>query len=216
MIVKQLKNPSEREVERIVELTVRAFSGTVPNAPFLGGDWTLHAEYCRSQTRATALEGELYVGVTESGLIVSTASWFPPGRSMFDSDAQKALGYNQFRTKLKAEAKEWENNIFAKIVVESVETLFTKEEIASRWWCYNLVTDPAYQRRGYATAVMKILADKADKLDNILGLIATTQENVNFYRGIGYRERGCVHVPAPTGDFDMHVMARDQSSKSFD
>ncbi|PPQ94124.1 hypothetical protein CVT25_007918 [Psilocybe cyanescens] len=217
MIVKQLRNPSEKEVERIVELTHRAFSGSLSEAAFIGGDWTLHAEYCRAQTRAVALEGELYVGLAEgSGLIVSTASWFPPGRSMFDSEAQKTLGYNQFLLKLTEETKDWEKNTFGKIVVEKVETLFTKEEIASRWWCYNLVTDPRYQGKGYASALMKVLADKADKLDNMLGLIATADESVNFYRGIGYRERGNVHVPAPTGDFDMHVMTRDQSSEAFE
>lgn len=50
----------------------------------LGGDLSLESEYWRAHTRATALEGELYV-ITHGGhdRIVSVASLFGPGRSVF-------------------------------------------------------------------------------------------------------------------------------------
>lgn len=53
----------------------------LPRKAYLGGKWTLHAEYCRASTRAAALEGELYI-VVANNEVVSTASWFAPGRSL--------------------------------------------------------------------------------------------------------------------------------------
>jgi hypothetical protein len=61
--------------ERYLDVAVNAM---------LGGNWSLESEYWRAHTRATALEGELYV-ITD-GLhdrIVSVASLFGPGRAVF-------------------------------------------------------------------------------------------------------------------------------------
>jgi hypothetical protein len=50
----------------------------------LGGDLSLEPEYWRAHTRATALEGELYVITNgEHDRIVSMASLFGPGRAVF-------------------------------------------------------------------------------------------------------------------------------------
>lgn len=50
----------------------------------LGGDLSLESEYWRAHTRATALEGELYVITNgEHDRIVSMASLFGPGRAVF-------------------------------------------------------------------------------------------------------------------------------------
>ena len=50
----------------------------------VGGNWSLEAEFWRAHTRATALEGELYVVIDEDqNRIVSIGSFFGPGRSVF-------------------------------------------------------------------------------------------------------------------------------------
>jgi len=215
MIVKQLKNPSEEEIQQIAELCSRAFSRSSAAKANLGGNWTLQNEYYRAHARATALEGELHVVLSQPGAkIVSTASWFPPGVYLFGSESQKALGYNDFFEKLSEEAKYWHKVTFPNIVAECEVKLFTEQEISIRWWCFNLATDPKYQGNGFATSLLKVLTEKTDKQDNIIGLVATTDQNVDFYHGLGFRERGSSHVPAPTGDFDIHVMSRDQASEA--
>jgi len=54
----------------------------------IGGDWTLHTEYCNAILRATILEGELYIltiGEGKEKKIASWVSWFPPGSSLFST-----------------------------------------------------------------------------------------------------------------------------------
>lgn len=51
----------------------------------LGGDWSLINELMETMTRATLLEGELYVVRDETGTIASTALWFPLCKSMFST-----------------------------------------------------------------------------------------------------------------------------------
>jgi hypothetical protein len=50
-----------------------------------GGDLSLEPDFFRASIRAAALEGELYIlTVGEDERIVSTASWFMPGKVLYD------------------------------------------------------------------------------------------------------------------------------------
>jgi hypothetical protein len=54
---------------------------------------SLQPDLCRATIRATALEGELYIiTVGQDERIVSTASWFRPGKGLFDRYV--AVSYN--------------------------------------------------------------------------------------------------------------------------
>ena len=52
----------------------------------IGGDWSLHNEYCKAILLATILEGELYILTIGKGKKKEIASWislFSPGRNLF-------------------------------------------------------------------------------------------------------------------------------------
>lgn len=61
-----------------------AWLADITHNAFLGGDWSLQPDFCRAVTRASALEGELYV-IKVGNEIVSTASWFGPDSYLFQT-----------------------------------------------------------------------------------------------------------------------------------
>ena len=105
----------------------------------LGGDWSLNTDFCSAVLRATILEGEVHIITIERGGKREIASWaglFPPGRSLFGtqvcctfvdslqtnqkplhSEAQRALGYNDFFKKVKPEVKDWITNTVCVFIV---------------------------------------------------------------------------------------------------
>jgi hypothetical protein len=99
----------------------------------IGEDWNLNIEYCNALLRAAILEGEVYILIIDKGEkreIASWTVWFPPGRTLFGtqvfstfvnsfsrltkflgSEAQRALGFNDFFQKMKPEGRDWLTNI---------------------------------------------------------------------------------------------------------
>ncbi|KAF8523044.1 hypothetical protein JB92DRAFT_2595079, partial [Gautieria morchelliformis] len=74
----------------------------------LGGDMSLQRDFCHASIRVTALEDELYIiTVGQDKRIGSTASWFRPGKGLFDSEEQRALGYNEVFAKLSPQTQNW-------------------------------------------------------------------------------------------------------------
>ncbi|THU89926.1 hypothetical protein K435DRAFT_781417 [Dendrothele bispora CBS 962.96] len=189
-------------------MCVRAYNGDISTKALLGGNWELHGDYWRSLIRAAALEGEIYVVRNPKGQIVSIAVWFPPGNDLFNSEEQRALGFNDFFAKLSPETQEWWNTTCDEVMGELAKKVFTKEERESRWWCVNLATEPTYQGRGYATALIDTMFQKAKSTGTILGLATAPDYNVPKYLGMGFRERGNAPMPSPTGDFVVHMFSK--------
>ncbi|KAI0053247.1 hypothetical protein FA95DRAFT_1482179, partial [Auriscalpium vulgare] len=167
----------------------------ISHEAFLGGDWSLQAEYIRANVRATALEGEIYVVKDIStGRILSSGLWFEPGRGLFGTEAQRALGYDTFFEKLSPETKEW--------------TTHTELE-AQMWWCFCLGTEPDFQGRGLATALVDAVYAMALSKQGFIGLSTPTELNVAKYRSMGFRERGRTWLDTPKGGFPAIMLSRD-------
>ncbi|KAJ7263745.1 hypothetical protein C8J57DRAFT_1070330, partial [Mycena rebaudengoi] len=76
-----------------------------------GGDEILKGELFRAMIRAANIAGEIYVATdASSNKIVAFTLWFPPGTSLFDSEEQRALGFDEFMNKISPETQAfWEN-----------------------------------------------------------------------------------------------------------
>lgn len=159
--------------------------------------------------RASALEGEIYVVKDpESKVIVSSGFWFPPRRELFGTEDQRALGFNDFFSKLSPESQYWWQNTYPQTMDKFNADTWNKEELDKRWWCFHLATDPKHQNRGYGTAIVNFVFEKAKTANQIIGLAAALDVNVRKYLAMGLSERGQTYLDAPTGGFTVHVLSR--------
>ncbi|EPQ52571.1 hypothetical protein GLOTRDRAFT_46618, partial [Gloeophyllum trabeum ATCC 11539] len=192
----------------------------------VGGDWSLHSPLFRAMIRASALEGEIYVVKDpESKVIVSSGFWFPPRRELFGTEDQRALGFNDFFSKLSPESQYWWQNTYPQTMDKFNADTWNKEA-HKRWWCFHLATDPKHQNRGYGTAIVNFVFEKASHhylqgympgehtvcqaktANQIIGLAAALDVNVRKYLAMGLSERGQTYLDAPTGGFTVHVLSR--------
>ncbi|KAJ6629286.1 hypothetical protein B0H10DRAFT_1359576 [Mycena sp. CBHHK59/15] len=74
----------------------------------VGDDDSLKDPVFRAMIRAGELDGEVYLA-TEIGSmkVVGVAVWFPPGKSLFATEEQRALGFDEFFEKLSPEIKKF-------------------------------------------------------------------------------------------------------------
>ncbi|KAE9394587.1 hypothetical protein BT96DRAFT_827522, partial [Gymnopus androsaceus JB14] len=173
----------------------------------VGGNWDIQADYWRSLIRAGLLEGRVYVVKNEKNEIVSIGVWYEAGNDLFQTDAQRALGFNDFFAKLTPETQEWWNEC-GKVMGDVSKKAWTKEDKAHRWWCVNLATDPEYQGRGYATGIVERVEKDAKANGCTLGLATVPEVNVQKYLAMGFRERANGAMPSPTGDFTVHMFSK--------
>ncbi|TFK51053.1 hypothetical protein OE88DRAFT_1630635 [Heliocybe sulcata] len=182
----------------------------IAHKALIGGNWSLSPLYIRANLRATALEGEIYVVKDPvTSRIVSFGLWFAPGKALFGSDEQKALGFNDFFNKLSTETQHWWTHTYPDTVRPFMARIWTKEELGKRLYCFNLCTDPEHQNRGYATAIVDFAFEKAKRNGQILGLSTSSDLNVRKYLSMGFRERGQTSLDAPTGGFPVHCFSRE-------
>jgi len=217
-LIERLETLSNEHLKEIADLNAQAFAGDVAWSTLLGEDWSLNTEYCNAVLRASILEGEVYILTIERGGKREIASWavlFPPGRVLFGTEAQRALGFNDYFKKIKPELQDWMTNTFPKYVAKFRDEVFTKEEQRLHWWCSYLATRPDLQSNGFATALMNIGYQKAKRtkeLGTFLGLMTQTDENVNKYTSMGFKKIGETEFPLLRGDVCISMMMRKPSS----
>ncbi|KAF8264494.1 hypothetical protein EI94DRAFT_1552866, partial [Lactarius quietus] len=70
------------------------------------------------------------------------------------------------------------------------------------WYANCIATDPAYQRRGLATAIIdRVIAD-AEETHSVVALGTQSEKNAAFYRNLGFVERGRLNdANTPWGTF---------------
>ncbi|TFK60339.1 hypothetical protein BDN72DRAFT_850593 [Pluteus cervinus] len=174
----------------------------------LGGNWVLHREYQHAVIRASLLEGEVYAVKDDGGEIASVAYWFGPDSCLFGSKAQRQLGFDTFFRKLSLETQIWWVDTYPRTVERLRPRVLSDEESNSLWWCYNLVTDAAARKRGYGTALIEAKYRQVACNGQIIGLAAAPDENVRFYKSIGFKERGGTIMSSPTGNFPVHCFVK--------
>ncbi|KAL0576607.1 hypothetical protein V5O48_005365 [Marasmius crinis-equi] len=231
---------TEQELERAVQLYVKAFSGDPYLKAILGGNWSLLPIHGRSVFRAALLEGFVYAVKAQDledsnrEKIVSIGLFFEPGTSIFATEAQRSLGYRDWFDRLAPEAQEWHTTVvslqidmrsLADIIrslalqapqhrKDVVEPLFTDKEKSERWWCSGLMTDPEYQRKGYAKAIIRMALDKAADNGGFVGLATVPEINVIKYKAMGFGIRATYNMPTLSGE--LYIYSLKISKEEFE
>ncbi|KAL0060575.1 hypothetical protein AAF712_012633 [Marasmius tenuissimus] len=211
--VQLLKDLSDQELERAVELHVQAYSGDEYIKCIIGNDWSLLPIHGRSVFRAALSEGLVYaVRVQEprnetiagtEGKIVSLGIFFRPGTGLFATKAQRELGFHEWFDKLSQESQTWHNITAPEHRKNVVEPMYTDEERSKRWWCSSLVTDLDYQGKGYAKMLIKTMFEKISEEGGFLGLATLAPINVAKYKAMGFTVRAKYNLPTVYGELEL-------------
>ncbi|KAL0562803.1 hypothetical protein V5O48_019275, partial [Marasmius crinis-equi] len=165
---------AEEEIERAVDVHVRAYMGDDAVKMLIGGDWSLLADHGRAMIRAALSEGIVYA-VKHGNDIVAFGLWFEPGKAVFSSAAQRALGFDDFFEKLNPEVQFWYQNEYPQSVGAQRALLYREEE--TYWWCSSLATDPDHQNKGYGKAIVNTAFEKAKKVGHFISFAAGSELN---------------------------------------
>ncbi|KAK0479223.1 hypothetical protein IW261DRAFT_167942 [Armillaria novae-zelandiae] len=211
IVIQRLRTPTEAQIEEAVSVSLRAFEGDISLKRMSGGNPENGRVYLEAMLKAGALEGRIYVATDdESGKFRAVALLFPPGRRMFQSDAQRKY-WNTFWDLLDSETQEWWNQ-FREKMTQVENEVFEPNGILNSWWINIMVTDPIYQRKGFGSALISNICDIASKQEpqRDIGLATQSTENSQWYQSLCFKERKWVEIPAkPFGDhFPCYMLSR--------
>lgn len=200
--VKVLEKPTDSQIEQAVQLLLRAFEGDVSLKTMTSGNDDLEPLLFRSMLKAGALEGTIYVVTAEDGAddIYSIGVWFGPGQKMFSSQAQLAGGWNEFFAALTDEGRNWWMTIFHQNHEERLNALLG-DQYLNGWFANIIGTDPKHQRKGYASAIVRTVSERA-KIDGTTVALATQNEsNLKWYQSLGFKLLGESIITHPIGNW---------------
>lgn len=197
--IRRLNNPSDTEVQRVVQVLQSAFGQDNSFTDFLGGDRSLVPANFESNIRAAAIGGEIHVASfgPEIDDIVGAAIWFGPGQASMSTEEQREVGSKRFFALCPDDLKKWWLEEFIpsmeKLANESLGSGFKE----AQWALLLLGVVREHHRKGIGKAMMRFVEDKA-KSDGVSIVLETTTElNVQIYKRMGFEIKGTVTVTSP-------------------
>jgi len=198
IFVLELLKATDDQIEEAVALLMRAFEGDISVDSMTGGNDELRAPLFRSMVRAGALEGSFYIANDGSEKIFSIGIWFGPGKMMFGTEAQRKEGWDDLFTAFSPETQKWWMTVFHEKHDQSLNRLLGDKYLNS-WFSNIIATDPEHQRKGYATAITKVVFERAASENKPVALATHTEHNKAWYERMGFKTLGQVEIPSETG-----------------
>ncbi|KAF9553337.1 hypothetical protein CPC08DRAFT_673352 [Agrocybe pediades] len=215
-----IQNPTDAQIEEAVGVAMRAFAGDVSVDSMTGGNDTLQPALYRSMIKAGASEGGFWVvqngdddgsgnedeeAESRAMKIRSFGIWFGPGKKLFETEEQRSLGWNDYFAGLSVETREWWMTTFHTKHEENLERLLGSA-YQDDWFANLIATDPAHQRKGYASAMIRQVFREAEKQGKTVALATQTEINATFYQNLGFTLLGKEDIPAPTGTWPDYFL----------
>lgn len=193
-IVNQL---TESQLDESVLICIRGYVNSPSVDVMTGGNKSLVGPLFRAMIRACELAGRVYIAtVADTGAVAGLALWFAPGEVLWQDDAQKNLGFNQFLEALSPKTREWWINTYGSALAPFITTALSPHTVESSWYLNCICVDPKYQRQGIATNLIKVVEQKASTT-SILALCTDTDDNVAVYKALHFQYKGEAPLPGP-------------------
>ncbi|KAF8168739.1 hypothetical protein BJ912DRAFT_1001170 [Pholiota molesta] len=202
-----LRSPTEAQIEEMVDITVAAFEQEIYIRAITGGIPELQADLFRLSLRAAALEGHIFVcQMPGSGKILSLGACFGPGVDYLGSEAQRALGYEEFFEKLPDETKKWYDEEHRPLSKKFVDDTIGQEKLTNSWFVALMATLESERQKGYGSAILNEISRKAADDKAIAALNATSNSTVAFYKNLGFHVLGSADRLSPFGAWTNNMM----------
>ncbi|KAJ6448893.1 hypothetical protein C8R45DRAFT_1114959 [Mycena sanguinolenta] len=197
---------SERELDEAVDVCVRAYVGELASNSMVGGDEELKTQIWRAMIRAGLLAGEVYFALDSSHKVLGVAVWFPPGKSLFDSEEQRTLGFDHFMQNLSPETQRFWAESYVPLVDKFLAEVLGPNGVRDSQYLNQLATDPSFQKKGIATTLLKTFGER--DVRPLFAHCASNEKNARFYESCGYTIRGKMYMEAPTGGYPVIVLTK--------
>ncbi|KAG1813112.1 hypothetical protein EV424DRAFT_1541873 [Suillus variegatus] len=197
------------QLDESVGMCVRGYVDSPSLDAMTGGNKSLEGPLFRAMIRACLLAGRVYTAVViDTGAIAGLALWFPPGKALWQNDAQKNLGFNQFLESLSPKTREWWINTYGSALAPFIKTALSPHTVESSWYLNCICVDPKYQRQGIATNLIKTVEQEA-MTTSILALCTDTDVNVAVYKALHFQYKGEAPLPTPDNEYiDVHCFTK--------
>jgi len=199
-----------------LQFASRQFVTDIAESVYTGGDAALADALWRSMINAGVHSGVLYIAsatVPEPEIrpeaIHAFGLWFPPGQLLYSTPEQRALGFTDLLARLAPEHRTWLLNDFSVKTRELKTRIFGPMMERDTWYANCIATDPAYQGRGLASAIIdRVLADAA-ATHSVVALGTQNEKNAAFYRSLGFVERGRLDARTPWGTITGNIFTHE-------
>ncbi|KAJ7837732.1 hypothetical protein B0H13DRAFT_2287846 [Mycena leptocephala] len=184
----RVQEPTDAQVDQVVEIILKAFATDVVVQSMSGGNPALAREATHAIYRAGLLEGCVLLAVDSSVStdVLGVALAFGPGNGLYVTEAQRALGFDAVTAKYTEEMKHWWADFIQNSRKLKDDTVGS-DRILQSWYVDNIATDPARQGHGVGTMLVKACAE----VDGVpLFLNAMTESNVTWYKKLGFEAKG--------------------------
>ncbi|KAF9055667.1 hypothetical protein BJ165DRAFT_1521662 [Panaeolus papilionaceus] len=209
--VQRVENPSEELISNAVDLFYSVMHQDKAALSLCGGDISLFKLQLTAMVKAIALDGEIYTATDEDGKLLGYTAWMPPGQEMFSTEQQRALGLNEFLSRISPAGMDYFKNTYLARFPAFVNQHLGPTGKIDSWWLHNAAVVPEHQRKGIARALVNLVKEKAKAKGEVLATSTTTDSNVPVYVGLGFHHHGTLPMPSPWGDWPLHVFSLDTS-----
>ncbi|RDB15005.1 hypothetical protein Hypma_003724 [Hypsizygus marmoreus] len=212
LTVRWLKNPSEAEITRIIDVLETAFDNNDPFTDFLtGGNRSLVRPQFAANARAAALGGEIEVATLglQPSDIVGVGIWFGPGQAPMSTQEQREAGWDAFITNLSADLNKWWLEYLLPTLGRLADESLGPGFKLKQWHLHLFGVVPEHHGKGVGKALMAF-AEERTKADGVsIVLETTTDVDIIIYKRLGFEIKGQVTVTSPKfGDCQVYQMMK--------
>ncbi|KAJ7661933.1 hypothetical protein DFH06DRAFT_1325259 [Mycena polygramma] len=181
--------PEMNEVEGVLG---RAFTGDLFTALVTGHnpadpDNSYIGPFWKTTVVAGLLGGEVYVAETaDTGKIIGCAVWFGPGHTMYDSEEQQKHSLGPLMASFDKELQNWWVADFLPKYDTFLASVIGEGTKHAAWHLQTLAVDPAFQRQGAGTCLVKTVAEKAALSGTQLCVECEKEMNIDVYTKMGF------------------------------
>ncbi|TFK97258.1 acyl-CoA N-acyltransferase [Pterulicium gracile] len=204
--IRQIHNFTQDDLDTVVRLYSSAFAETPLHNISTNG----HPELLsKAEAHGALIGGEVYVAEID-GKVVGAASWFPPGKGLFDSDEQRARAAGPFMASLEPEVQKWWMEYFLPTYGAEAERIFTPGYKLASYHLQTIGVSPDYQGKGIAKKLIEHVRSKAHPAGVPLCLEAITKLNSDIYTKVGFKLLGEVTLKGPDvvgKNFEFYLMS---------
>ncbi|KAJ7092350.1 hypothetical protein B0H15DRAFT_947911 [Mycena belliarum] len=164
------------------------FTGVVTGHDPKGADNSHVGPFWVTTVVAGLLGGEVYIAETNDAekRIVGCAVWFPPGHSMYDTEAQQVHVLMPLMASFSEELQHWWHAVFLPKYDAFLGSVLGEGTKHNSWHLQTLAVDPQFQRKGAATLLIKEVVNKAQLSGAKLCLEVGTEVNIEIYKRLGF------------------------------
>ncbi|KAF8489953.1 hypothetical protein BU17DRAFT_95476 [Hysterangium stoloniferum] len=229
--IQRVENPTEELFTEVIELFYELMKDDIPILSLTGGDKLLIRPMTSAIIRACALEGEFYTATDPAtGVLTGYAVWMPPGHELFDSEAQRKLGLNDFMKRLSDAGQNFYTDIYLKKFPGFVDKCLESTGRRNSWWLHQIMVRTENQRQGIARTLIDFIKRKAAERHERVALSVTSENTVStmnpissdsnpysvfscvqavVYTSLEFTPKGRLELSSPWGDYPLIVFTFD-------